>query len=161
MLASAFSGLALGASSVAGVRVNAPRRAAPTAAPLRLNIEAAHKKGAGSTNNGRDSESKRLGIKVYGGQPVKAGGIIVRQRGSEWHPARNSGSVAMGNDFTIFAKEAGIVVYEQNKYKREINVYPVGSEKALAAMPKNEPKPDSRRNRKYAKYTSRKAVAQE
>ncbi len=69
----------------------------------------AHKKAGGSTSNGRDSESKRLGIKRFGGQQVAAGSIIVRQRGSKFHPGRN---VGMGKDYTLFAKVAGAVKFE-------------------------------------------------
>ncbi len=69
----------------------------------------AHKKAGGSTRNGRDSESKRLGLKKFGGQEVKAGNIIVRQRGTKFHPGRN---VGMGRDYTLFAKAAGKVVFE-------------------------------------------------
>jgi large subunit ribosomal protein L27 len=70
----------------------------------------AHKKGQGSTRNGRDSDSKRLGVKVCGGQHVTAGSILVRQRGTKWHPAKN---VARGNDDTLFALEAGIVCFRK------------------------------------------------
>lgn len=66
----------------------------------------AHKKAGGSTRNGRDSHSKRLGVKKYGEQFVEAGNIIVRQRGTEYHPGQN---VGMGKDHTLFALEAGIV----------------------------------------------------
>jgi len=69
----------------------------------------AHKKAGGSTSNGRDSESKRLGIKRFGGQQVTAGNIIVRQRGSKFHPGRN---VGMGKDYTLFAKIDGAVKFE-------------------------------------------------
>lgn len=70
----------------------------------------AHKKGQGSTRNGRDSESKRLGIKVGEGQLVKAGSILVRQRGTKWHPAKN---VGRGNDDTLFALVAGVVSFRK------------------------------------------------
>lgn len=70
----------------------------------------AHKKGQGSTRNGRDSHSKRLGIKVGSGQVVKAGSILVRQRGTKWHPARN---VARGTDDTLFALVDGIVAFRK------------------------------------------------
>ena len=82
MLTSSFAGLSLGASPLAGQRLQqrATVRPAPFAPAL---IEAAHKKGAGSTKNGRDSVSKRRGVKVYGGQPVPAGGIIIRQLGNK------------------------------------------------------------------------------
>ncbi len=66
----------------------------------------AHKKGMGSTRNGRDSISKRLGVKVFGAQAVKAGGIIVRQRGTKFKPGMNT---ALGRDYTIFAKASGVV----------------------------------------------------
>jgi large subunit ribosomal protein L27 len=68
----------------------------------------AHKKGGGSTRNGRDSESKRLGVKSYGGQLISAGSIIVRQRGTEFHPGDN---VGMGKDHTLFAKIEGVVQF--------------------------------------------------
>lgn len=68
----------------------------------------AHKKAGGSSKNGRDSESKRLGIKRYGGQFVKAGNILVRQRGTKFHPGTN---VGMGRDHTLFAKSDGHVAY--------------------------------------------------
>ena len=68
----------------------------------------AHKKGGGSTRNGRDSESKRLGVKVYGGQAVIPGNIIVRQRGTEFHAGDN---VGMGKDHTLFAKAEGKVLF--------------------------------------------------
>ena len=69
----------------------------------------AHKKAGGSSKNGRDSESKRLGIKVYGGQQINAGGIIVRQRGTRFHSGVN---VGCGKDHTLFAKADGKVVFE-------------------------------------------------
>ncbi len=69
----------------------------------------AHKKAGGSTSNGRDSESKRLGVKRFGGQEVVAGNIIVRQRGTKFHPGQN---VGMGKDYTLFAKAAGAVKFE-------------------------------------------------
>ena len=72
----------------------------------------AHEKGAGSTKNGRDSNSKRLGIKVYGNQPIKAGGIIVRQRGLTFKPGKG---VRVGKDYTIFAVQDGFVQFETTK----------------------------------------------
>ncbi len=82
----------------------------------------AHKKGVGSTRNGRDSESKRLGVKRYGGQLVKAGNILVRQRGTKFHPGFNVGK---GGDDTLFALIAGIVKFEHKDRKRQkISVYP-------------------------------------
>jgi large subunit ribosomal protein L27 len=69
----------------------------------------AHKKAGGSTRNGRDSESKRLGVKAYGGQTVSAGSIIIRQRGTRFH---NGANVGCGKDHTLFAKEDGVVKFE-------------------------------------------------
>ncbi|QDZ24788.1 ribosomal protein L27 [Chloropicon primus] len=74
-----------------------------------LVIQCAHKKGSGSTKNGRDSNSKRLGVKVYGGQVVTPGGIIVRQRGTNFYPGDN---VGMGNDYTLYSKVEGVVEFE-------------------------------------------------
>ncbi|MCS7204960.1 MAG: 50S ribosomal protein L27 [Leptospiraceae bacterium] len=83
----------------------------------------AHKKGAGSTKNGRDSISKRLGVKKFGGEFVRAGNIIVRQRGSTFHPGRN---VGMGKDYTLYALVDGIVKFEHiNRHKQKVSVYPV------------------------------------
>lgn len=70
----------------------------------------AHKKAAGSTRNGRDSNSKRLGVKRFGGQEVSAGSIIVRQRGTKFHPGAN---VGCGKDYTLYAKTDGVVVFEE------------------------------------------------
>ena len=70
----------------------------------------AHKKAGGSTRNGRDSQSKRLGVKVYGGQAINAGGIIIRQRGTKFHPGNN---VGIGKDHTLFAKGTGKVQFVQ------------------------------------------------
>jgi len=75
----------------------------------------AHKKAGGSTRNGRDSESKRLGVKRYGGQSVLAGNILVRQRGTRFHAGEN---VGMGKDHTLFATEEGKVVFEVKGPKR-------------------------------------------
>ena len=69
----------------------------------------AHKKGEGSVKNGRDSQSKRLGVKIYGGQPAIAGNIIVRQRGTEFHAGTN---VGMGRDHTLFATADGVIKFE-------------------------------------------------
>lgn len=71
----------------------------------------AHKKGQGSTRNGRDSHSKRLGVKVGSGEIVKAGSILVRQRGTKWHPAKN---VGRGSDDTLFALTEGVVVFRKS-----------------------------------------------
>ena len=82
----------------------------------------AHKKGQGSSRNGRDSESKRLGVKVFGGQEIKAGGIIMRQRGTKIHPGNN---VGRGGDDTLFAKISGVVTFERfGRSKKKVSVYP-------------------------------------
>lgn len=82
----------------------------------------AHKKAGGSSKNGRDSNGQRRGVKVYGGQQILAGGIIVRQRGTQIHPGQN---VGLGRDFTIFAKIDGVVKYERvGKDKKRVSVYP-------------------------------------
>lgn len=70
----------------------------------------AHKKGGGSSRNGRDSESKRLGVKIFGGQEAKAGNIIVRQRGTQFHPGKNMG---IGKDHTLFALKHGTVQFKK------------------------------------------------
>ncbi len=75
----------------------------------------AHKKGVGSSKNGRESESKRLGVKIYGGQAAIAGNIIVRQRGTKHHPGTN---VGMGKDHTLFALTDGVVTFKKGKQDR-------------------------------------------
>ncbi len=83
----------------------------------------AHKKGGGSTRCGRDSQSKRLGVKRFGGQTVHSGTIIVRQRGTKIHPGLN---VGLGRDYTIFATIDGVVKFEAaSKNKKKVSVYPV------------------------------------
>ena len=79
----------------------------------------AHKKGLGSSRNGRDSESKRLGVKIFAGQEVKAGMIIVRQRGTRFRPGDG---VGLGRDHTIFAKREGVVEFRRSGEKRFISV---------------------------------------
>jgi large subunit ribosomal protein L27 len=79
----------------------------------------AHKKGQGSVKNGRDSASKRLGVKKFGGETVVAGNIIVRQRGTKWHPGKG---VGLGRDHTIFALADGLVRFDQGG--RRVNVVP-------------------------------------
>ena len=74
-----------------------------------------HKKSGGSTDNGRDSIAKRLGVKIFGGQAVKAGGIIIRQRGTKYFPGDN---VGMGKDYTIYALEEGVVEFTEKKMKK-------------------------------------------
>lgn len=85
----------------------------------------AHKKGQGSTRNGRDSNAQRLGVKKYGGEVVKAGSIIVRQRGTQFHPGVN---VGVGSDYTLFALSAGQVKFEGPEKRRRVSVYPHQSE---------------------------------
>lgn len=85
----------------------------------------AHHKGGGTTHNGRDSVSKRLGTKKYSNEYVKAGNIIVRQRGSKIYPGRN---VGMGRDYTLYSLIDGVVKFEyQTKDKKRVSVYPVES----------------------------------
>jgi large subunit ribosomal protein L27 len=79
----------------------------------------AHKKGQGSTRNGRDSESKRLGVKKFGGQVVKSGNILVRQRGTKFHPGNN---VGIGSDDTLFATAEGTVVFGTRKGRKTVSV---------------------------------------
>jgi len=82
----------------------------------------AHKKGGGSTRNGRDSQSKRLGVKRYAGQVIKGGTIIVRQRGTKIHPGNN---VGCGRDHTLYALIDGIVTFEMlDKKRKKVSVYP-------------------------------------
>ncbi|MBL7767547.1 MAG: 50S ribosomal protein L27 [Flavipsychrobacter sp.] len=77
----------------------------------------AHKKGEGSVKNGRDSQSKRLGVKIYGGQPAIAGNIIVRQRGTQYHPGKN---VSVGRDYTLFATADGVVEFRKTRENKTI-----------------------------------------
>jgi large subunit ribosomal protein L27 len=89
----------------------------------------AHKKGVGSSRNGRDSNPQFLGVKRYGGEQVIAGNIIVRQRGTKFHPGKN---VGLGNDHTLFALVDGVVKFEHKDKKRmKVSVYP--AEAAAAA----------------------------
>ncbi len=83
----------------------------------------AHKKGTGSTRNGRDSRSQRLGVKKFGGQVVKAGNIIIRQRGTKVHPGNN---VGRGGDDTLYALIDGVVKFEyKTKSRRKVSIYPI------------------------------------
>ncbi|TVQ36898.1 MAG: 50S ribosomal protein L27 [Spirochaetaceae bacterium] len=84
----------------------------------------AHKKGGGSSKNGRDSHSQRLGVKRFGGQLVKAGEIIVRQRGTRFHPGEH---VGIGRDDTLFAKSAGRVVFAVKRGRKVVNIDPVAA----------------------------------
>ncbi|MCS7293389.1 MAG: 50S ribosomal protein L27 [Gloeomargarita sp. SKYBB_i_bin120] len=83
----------------------------------------AHKKGSGSTRNGRDSNAQRLGVKRFGGEMVRAGNILVRQRGTTFHPGLN---VGVGKDYTLFALVDGVVRFERRgKHRQKVSVYPV------------------------------------
>lgn len=84
----------------------------------------AHKKGEGSVKNGRDSRSKRLGVKIFGGQPAISGNIIIRQRGTQFHPGEN---VGLGRDFTIFALTDGIVQFRKTRTKTFVSVSEVAA----------------------------------
>lgn len=85
----------------------------------------AHKKGTGSTRNGRDSNAKRLGVKRYGGESVRAGNILIRQRGTKIHPGEN---VGRGSDDTLFSLVDGIVTFERRgKNKKKVSVYPAAA----------------------------------
>lgn len=85
----------------------------------------AHKKAGGSSRNGRESEAKRLGVKRFGGQLVKCGEILVRQRGTEFHPGRG---VGVGRDYTLFALRDGHVKFERkDKLRMKVSVYPVSA----------------------------------
>lgn len=147
MLTSTFASMSLHgscqASFASGQRLQ-QRQPLRLSSPLQLSIEAAHKKGGGSTKNGRDSKSKRRGVKVYGGQSIKAGGIIVRQLGTkvrlgvaescpdidahtavlasclwcmQFHPGVG---VGLGNDYTLYALKEGVVTFKQTKYLQSV-----------------------------------------
>ncbi|WP_448533812.1 50S ribosomal protein L27 [Parathermosynechococcus lividus] len=89
----------------------------------------AHKKGTGSTRNGRDSNAQRLGVKRFGGEVVKAGHILVRQRGTKFHPGVN---VGRGSDDTLFATIAGVVTFERyGKTRKRVSVYPLADNRAV------------------------------
>ncbi len=89
----------------------------------------AHKKGQGSSTNGRDSQPKSLGVKKYGGQYVKPGNIIIRQRGTRHYPGTN---VGMGKDYTLFSLVEGYVHFEERRNKKMVNVVPVPPEDTTA-----------------------------
>jgi large subunit ribosomal protein L27 len=88
----------------------------------------AHKKGQGSVRNGRDSRSKRLGVKAFGGEVVSAGSIIIRQRGSKFHPGKN---VGVGRDWTLYALADGAVFFDKNSSR--VNIVPKVAAAAVAA----------------------------
>lgn len=103
----------------------------------------AHKKGVGSTDNGRDSNSKRLGVKLFGGQVARAGNIIIRQRGTKYHPGEN---VYMGRDFTIHAKVDGNVAFRRSYRNRMyVSIVPSGAEAPVVAMPAPKAKPAAKK----------------
>jgi large subunit ribosomal protein L27 len=81
----------------------------------------AHKKAGGSSRNGRDSDGRRLGVKKFGGEAVLAGNIIIRQRGTKWHPGRNIG---MGKDHTLFALVDGVVEFKSSRGRSSVSVVP-------------------------------------
>ncbi len=98
----------------------------------------AHKKGVGSSDNGRDSKSKRLGVKLFGGQDAIAGNIIIRQRGTKFHPGEN---VGMGKDFTLFALTDGVVTFRTGRKDRTyVNILPSMTEVAEKPAPKKAAK---------------------
>jgi large subunit ribosomal protein L27 len=91
----------------------------------------AHKKGVGSTRNGRDSNAQYRGVKKFGGEQVTAGSIIIRQCGTQFHPGRN---VGLGSDYTIYSLIEGVVKFEhKSKARYKVSVYPVARENAPAA----------------------------
>lgn len=91
----------------------------------------AHKKGTGSTRNGRDSNAKRLGVKRFGGEAVRAGNILVRQNGTKFHPGVN---VGLGKDYTLFALVDGVVTFERkDKSRQKVSVYPAAEAVATEA----------------------------
>lgn len=96
----------------------------------------AHKKGVGSSRNGRDSNPKMLGVKEFGGETVRIGAILVRQRGTPFKPGKN---VGLGRDHTLFALVDGIVAFEGPKAKRRVSVYPPVVEAAVATEEKAAP----------------------
>ena len=92
----------------------------------------AHKKGTGSTRNGRDSNAQRLGVKRYGGENVRAGNILIRQRGTKYHPGNN---VGIGKDDTLFALIDGIVTFERKgKSRKKVSVYTGATEAEPVAV---------------------------
>ena len=97
----------------------------------------AHKKGVGSSRNGRDSNPKYRGIKKYGGEVVRAGNIIVRQCGTKWHPGKN---VGLGTDYTIYAMIDGVVKFEPySKTQKMVSVYSTGESTVQAPAPETQP----------------------
>ncbi|MUL39154.1 50S ribosomal protein L27 [Gloeocapsopsis dulcis] len=92
----------------------------------------AHKKGTGSTRNGRDSNAQRLGVKRFGGEKVRAGNILVRQRGTKFHPGNN---VGIGSDDTLFALIDGVVTFERkDRTRKKVSIYPAAVQEAVATV---------------------------
>ena len=115
----------------------------------------AHKKGQGSVKNGRDSESKRLGLKRADGQVVPAGNILVRQRGTKFHPGKN---VGIGSDDTLYAKVTGMVKFERlGRDKKQDSVYTDEELKAMAAK-KEAPKAEKAEKKVATKKTTKTAT---
>ena len=115
----------------------------------------AHKKGQGSSKNGRDSESKRLGLKRADGQIVPAGNILVRQRGTKFHPGKN---VGIGSDDTLYAKVTGTVKFERlGRDKKQVSVYTAEEIKAMSAK-KEAPKAKETKKEAVKKTTTKKEV---
>ena len=104
----------------------APAKGGAKKTPKAKYFVMAHKKAGGSSRNGRDSESKRLGVKLFGGQSARAGNIIVRQRGTKWHAGSN---VGMGKDHTLFALTDGCIAFRDGKLGRKyVHVMPITTE---------------------------------
>lgn len=126
----------------------------------------AHKKGAGSSKNGRESHSKRLGVKIYGGQVAIAGNIIIRQRGTKHHPDKN---VGMGKDHTLFALVDGTVLFRKKRDdKSYVSIIPFGEETMVEVAPKAKkvakvaaPKAETAAEAKPKKAPAKKAEAAE
>ena len=115
----------------------------------------AHKKGQGSVKNGRDSESKRLGLKRADGQVVPAGNILVRQRGTKFHPGKN---VGIGSDDTLYAKVTGMVKFERlGRDKKQVSVYTDEELKAMTAK-KEAPKAEKAEKKVATKKTTKTAT---
>ncbi|KAG0556340.1 hypothetical protein KC19_11G045900 [Ceratodon purpureus] len=132
-LSTVFTGLSVSSSSGLSFlggecRVSTAGEASVSSqGPAGVVIEAAHKKGSGSTKNGRDSKPKMLGVKIYGDQTAQPGAIIVRQRGTKFHPGKN---VGIGRDYTIYSLIDGLVKFEKfGPDRKKISVYPVTEEK--------------------------------
>jgi large subunit ribosomal protein L27 len=109
----------------------------------------AHKKGVGSSRNGRDSKPKRLGVKEFGGETVRAGNVLVRQRGTKLHPGNN---VGLGKDYTLYALIDGIVKFEGDSKRRRVSVYaaPALAEPLVDLVPESTEESKTSKRRKPA-----------